>query len=129
MNTAISSLGVAAAVAIANIKGSTVGKVDIAPFEMLYGRGHSRIIIKSLRPSCFKTSDSASNLRSFATKPLTKLENNVRETMKEHVDPTTVADATMGQLSLGQSTNCKRESCQRFGTPIDRKRNRPTLST
>jgi len=98
MNIAINNFGVAAVVAMANIKGCTVGKVDIAPFEMLYGSGHSLIMTKSLRPSCFKTSDSASNLRSFATILFTKLESNVRDTMKEHVDPTIVADATIGQL-------------------------------
>ena len=35
IKTAIKSLGVAAAVAAANISGCTVGKVDIAPFEIL----------------------------------------------------------------------------------------------
>lgn len=102
MNIAINSLGVAAAVAIANIRGCTVGKVEIAPLEILYGNGHSLIMTKSLRPSCSKTRDKASNLRSFATMLLTKLESSVRETMKEHVDPTTVADATMGQLLHSQ---------------------------
>ncbi len=98
MKMAINSLGVAAAVARANIKGCTVGNVEMAPFEILYGSGHSRIITRSLRPSCLRTEDNASNLRSFATMRFTKLESSVRETMKEHVDPTTVAEATMGQL-------------------------------
>lgn len=102
INIAIRSLGVAAAVAAANTSGCTVGKVDMAPFEMLYGRGQSLIITKSFRPSCFKTRDNASYLLSFATSRLTKLERSVRETMKEHVDPTIVAEATIGQLSWCQ---------------------------
>ena len=102
MKMAIRSLGVAAAVARANINGCTVGKVDIAPLEMLYGSGHSRIMTRSLSPSCFKTRDSASKRRSCATMRLTNFESRVRETMKEQVDPTMVADATMGQLSCSQ---------------------------
>lgn len=102
INMAIRSLGVAAAVAAANMSGCTVGNVDMAPFEMLYGRGQSLIITKSFKPSCFKTRDSASYLLSFATSRLTKLERSVRETMNEHVDPTIVAEATIGQLSWCQ---------------------------
>ena len=104
MKMAIKSFGVAVAVAIANINGCTVGNVDIAPFEILYGSGQRRIMTRSLRPSCFKTRESASNLRSFATMRLTNVESSVRETIKEHVEPTIVADATMGQLCFGQSS-------------------------
>jgi hypothetical protein len=57
---------------------------------------------RSFRPSCLRTSDRASNLLSFATRRPTKPESSVREIIKEHVDPTTVAEATMGQLFLGQ---------------------------
>lgn len=102
INIAINNFGVAAAVATANISGCTVGNVDMAPLEMLYGSGHSRIMTKSLSPSCFSTEESASNRRSFATIRWTKLESNVRETTKEHVDPTMVAEATIGQLSPSQ---------------------------
>lgn len=70
----------------------------MAPFDILYGRGQSLIITNNFRPSCFRTSDKASNLRSLATMPLTYLESNVRDTIKEHVDPIIVADATIGQL-------------------------------
>lgn len=99
---AIKSFGVAAAVAIANIKGCTVGKVDIAPFEILYGSGQSLIITRSLRPSCLRTRDNASNLLSCATMRLTKFESSVLETIKEQVEPTTVAEATIGQLYWSQ---------------------------
>ena len=54
---------------------------------------------RSLRPSCFKTNDSASNLVSLATSRCTKFEKSDREAMKEHVDPTTVAVATMNHLN------------------------------
>lgn len=114
MKIAMSSLGVAAAVATANISGCTVGNVDIAPLEMLYGSGHSRIMTKSLRPSCCKTRESASNRRSFATIRLTKLESSVRETTKEHVDPTTVAEATIGQLVSSQLLLWHSMSCHRI---------------
>ena len=57
---------------------------------------------KSFRPSCLRTSDKASNLLSFATSRPTKFESSVREMMNEQVDPTMVAEATIGQLSLSQ---------------------------
>ena len=99
---AINSFGVAAVVARAKTNGCTVGNVDIAPLEMLYGNGQSLIMTRSFRPSCFKTRERASNLLSFATSRFTKLERSVRETMKEHVDPTIVAEATIGHLSSSQ---------------------------
>ena len=72
---------------------------------------------RSLRPSCFKTNDSASNLVSFATSRCTKFERSDLEAMKEHVDPAMVAVATMNHLNPSPSAflprvmNCvRRES-------------------
>ena len=98
MKTAIANLGVAIAVANANISGCTVGKVEIAPFDNEYGSGHSRIIVKSFRPSCFRTSERAANWLLSATKLLTYFKRIVRDTTKEQVDPTILALATMNQL-------------------------------
>lgn len=95
----IINLGVTIAVARANIDGLTVSNVEIAPFEIEYGKGHSLIIHNSLRPSCFRTRERASNLVSFSTSRCTNLESSVRERRKEQRDPTMVADATMNQLS------------------------------
>lgn len=95
----IINLGETIAVASAYIKGWTVGKVDIAPFEIEYGRGHKRIMHKSFRPSCFNTKDKALNLVSFATSRCTKFDRTVLDTTKEHVDPTIVAVAAMNHPS------------------------------
>lgn len=99
MNTWIINFGVTIAVASANVDGFTVSKVEMAPFEIEYGNGHNLIIHRSLRPSRFRTKVSAANLVSCSTSRWTYLERMVRETMKEHRDPKTVADATMNQLA------------------------------
>ena len=96
---AIKSFGVAAKVAIVNIKGWIVGNVDIAPFEIEYGRGHRRIMTRSFRPSCLRTNDRAWNRLSLAIRRLTNFERRVLERIKEQVDPTTVALATIGHLN------------------------------
>lgn len=96
----ISNLGVMIAVASAYVSGLTVSKVDIAPFEIEYGRGQSRIIHKSLRPSCFNTKESAANRVSFLMSRCTKFESSVLETMNEQKDPITVADAAINQLAI-----------------------------
>lgn len=101
-NIAINNFGVAAKVARANVKGCTVGNVDIAPFDIEYGSGHKRIMTSNFKPSCFNTSDRASNRLSWATRRLTNPERRVRETMKEQVDPTTEAEATTGHLRICQ---------------------------
>ena len=54
----------------------------------------------SLRPSCFKTKESAANLVSLSTSLWTNLESNVLDTTNEQKDPATVADAAMNQLTL-----------------------------
>ena len=82
----------------------------MAPFEIEYGSGHNLIIHRSFKPSCFSTRERAANLLSFATSRLTKLESTVLETMKEHVDPTTVAVAAMNHL--------QRITCQRRATRL-----------
>lgn len=70
----------------------------MAPLDIEYGRGQSRIMHRSLRPSCFKTKESAANLVSDSTSLWTNLESNVLETMNEQKDPATVADAAINQL-------------------------------
>ena len=57
----------------------------------------------SLRPSCFKTNDSASNLVSLATSRCTKFESSDLEARKEQVLPATVAVATMNHLNPSPS--------------------------
>lgn len=104
MKTCIKSFGDVIAVARANCSGSTVGNVDIAPFDSEYGSGHNLIMHNSLRPSCFRTRASASNLLSLATSRLTKLDKRVLEAMKEHKDPTILAVATMNQLDESQQS-------------------------
>lgn len=99
MKMCIINLGVTMAVASAYTEGFTVGTVDIAPFEIEYGSGHNLIMHRSFKPSCLSTKDSAANLLSFATSRWTKFVSKVLETMKEHVDPITVAVAAMNQLS------------------------------
>lgn len=54
----------------------------------------------SLRPSCFKTKESAANLVSLLTSRWTNLESNVLDTTNEQKDPATVADAVMNQLAF-----------------------------
>ena len=120
---AMNSFGVAAAVARANINGFTVGKVEMAPFEMLYGSGHRRIMNSSFRPSCFSTSDRASNRLSFATSRCTKFDSRVRETTNEQTDPATVAEATIGQLKtiswLCRVAQCRRSDKRWRLTPVE----------
>ncbi len=98
MKIGMISLGVAAAVAIANMRGVTVGKVEIAPLDKEYGRGHSRIMMSSFTPSCFSTEAKASKRLSWATSRCTNPEKIVRDVMNEHVDPATVAVAIISQL-------------------------------
>ena len=88
------------AVARVNDRGLTVSKVAMAPLEIEYGRGQSRIMHRSLRPSCFRTKESAVNLVSVSTSLWTNLESNVLETTNEQNDPATVADAAMNQLAF-----------------------------
>lgn len=95
----IINLGETIAVASAYIRGWTVGKVDMAPFEIEYGRGHKRIMHKSLRPSCFNTRDKALNLVSFAASRCTKVDRTVRDTTNEHVEPMIVAVAAINHPS------------------------------
>ncbi len=103
MKTWINSFGDARAVAEANMRGWTVGTVDMAPLEMEYGKGQSRIMQRSLRPSCLRVRDSAANRLSLAIRRCTYLDRIVRETIKEQRDPMTVAEAMMNHLRmLGQ---------------------------
>jgi hypothetical protein len=88
-----SNLGVMIAVASPYIKGCTVGNVETAPLQTEYGRGHRRIMHKSLRPSYLSVSARAANLLSFSIMRFTNFDRIVRDTMKEHVDPSTVAEA------------------------------------
>lgn len=103
MKTWIKSLGDAMAVARANMRGCTVGKVDIAPFEIEYGRGHKRIMHSSLSPSCLRVNDSAANRLSCDISRWTNFERMVLETMKEHKEPIMVAEATMNHLGREKS--------------------------
>lgn len=90
-NTGTSSFGEIIAVASPYINGWTVGKVETAPLHIEYGRGHSRIMHSNLRPSYLSVKDSAANLVSRSIKRWTNWERMVRDTMKEHVDPRTLA--------------------------------------
>ena len=92
------SLGDAIAVAKANIKGCTVGNVDIAPLEREYGSGHRRIMTSNFNPSCFKVSASAANRLSVSTSRWAKPDRRLRDTTNEQKEPTTVAEATTNQL-------------------------------
>lgn len=98
MKMGMMSFNVATAVARANICGVTVGTVEIAPLDMEYGSGHSRIMISNLTPSCFNTEEKASKRLSWATSRCTNPEKIVREVMKEHVDPATAAVDMISQL-------------------------------
>lgn len=53
---------------------------------------------RSLRPSCLRTSERAAKRLSAPTRRFTKFERRVRETMKEQVEPATVAVAAMNHL-------------------------------
>lgn len=98
MKIGMTSFRLAAAVAKANICGVTVGNVEIAPLDSEYGKGQSRIMMSSFTPSCFNTEEKAWNRLSLATSRCTKPEKIVRDVMKEHVDPATVAVAMISQL-------------------------------
>ena len=52
----------------------------------------------SLSPSYLSVKASAANLLSFSIRRLTMLDRTLRETMKEQVEPTTVAVAARSQL-------------------------------
>lgn len=93
----MNSLGLVIAVANANDSGWTVGKVEIAAFDKLYGSGHSLIIHRILMPSCFSVSANASKRLSFPTSLCTYLDNIVLLARNDAVEPATVADATMNQ--------------------------------
>lgn len=98
MKMGISSFKVMADVAMTNICGVTVGNVEIAPLEIEYGNGHSRIIISNFRPSRLSTEEKASKRLSLATNLCTKPEKIVREVKNEHVDPATVAVEMISHL-------------------------------
>ena len=98
MNACIMSFGVEIAVARAYVSGLTVGNVDIAPFVREYGSGHSRIMTKSLSPSCLRTRDRAAKRESFATRRFTKFDNIVRETMNAHREPRMVLAEAINHL-------------------------------
>jgi len=67
MKTWIRSFGLAIAVARAKESGCTVGKVDMAAFEMLYGKGQTRIMHRIFNPSYLSVRARASNRLSFPT--------------------------------------------------------------
>lgn len=81
-----------------NARGCTVGMSEMAPLEMEYGRGHNRIIMRSLIPSCFKVRAIDAKRGSPWTRPWTSERRTVRETMNEAVLPMMVADATINHL-------------------------------
>src|SRR5271170_6491245 len=95
----MNNLGVMRAVASAYVAGRTVGKVDIAPLVREYGRGQSRIIQRSLRPSCFRVEASAINRLSLAAMRSTYRRRIVLETRKEQNEPATVAVAKISHPS------------------------------
>lgn len=91
------SLGLTMVVARAKEAQCTVGNVAMAPFEREYGNGHSLIIIRSLRPSCFSVSANAAKRLSFAIRRWTTFFRRLRERINETVLPTMVALAAMNQ--------------------------------
>lgn len=97
MKTWMSSLGLVIAVASAKESGWTVGKVDIAALDKLYGNGHNRIMHKILIPSCFSVRAKASNRLSCPTNLFTYFDRTVLDARKAAVEPATVADATINQ--------------------------------
>ena len=92
------SLGLTMVVARAKEAQCTVGNVAMAPLEREYGNGHSLIMTRSLRPSCFSVRDNAAKRLSFAIRRWTILFKRLRERIKETVLPTIVALAAMNQL-------------------------------
>jgi len=66
----------------------------------------------NLRPSCFSVRDNAANRLSFAISRWTNFERMVLETMNEHKDPITVAEATINQLQSKVSKLS--EKCNKF---------------
>ncbi|KAI6875864.1 hypothetical protein KC323_g73 [Hortaea werneckii] len=90
-----SNFGDAIAVASAKFCHVTVGMVEIAPFEKLYGKGQSRIITSSFNPSCFKTKLKAANRLFCSAIRETYPFSSVLLTIKLHVEPTIVAEARM----------------------------------
>lgn len=92
------SFGLTIAVASANEAQCTVGKVATAPLESEYGKGHMRIMTRSLRPSCLSVRASAAKRLSFATRRWTRFLRSDRERIKDAVLPATVAVAAMNQL-------------------------------
>lgn len=91
MKAGTSSFGEIIAVASPYMRGWTVGNVDMAPLHTEYGSGHSRIIQRSARPSYLSVRARAANRLSFSIRRFTNPESTVLDTMKEHVEPTTVA--------------------------------------
>lgn len=77
--------------------GETVGKVESAPLEMLYGSGQRRIMQRSLTPSCCRVRARAAKRRSVATIRCAKLRKRCREVMKAAVAPRMVAVEMMYQ--------------------------------
>lgn len=90
-------MGLVSAVARAKDSGWTVGKVEMAAFDKLYGKGHNLIIQRILMPSCLSVRARASNRLSCPTSLFTYFDNTVLDARKAAVEPATVADATMYQ--------------------------------
>lgn len=93
------SFGVAAAVAAAKVNGLMVGTVAMAPLESEYGRGHSLIMIRSLKPSRLRVCARASKRLSVATSRRVKDDSQYLHNRKEQNDPTILADAAMNHLA------------------------------
>lgn len=91
INAGTNSFGDMIAVARPYMSGWTVGNVETAPLHIEYGKGHNRIIHRSLRPSYLRVKARAANRLSFSIKRLTNLERIVRDTINEHVEPIIVA--------------------------------------
>lgn len=91
MKAGTRSFGEIISVASPYIRGWTVGNVDMAPLHTEYGRGQSRIIQRSARPSYLSVRARAANRLSCSIRRFTNPESTVLDTMKEHVEPTTVA--------------------------------------
>jgi hypothetical protein len=72
--------------------------VATAPLESEYGSGQSRNMISSFRPSCLRVRARAAKRVSLARRRETKERRRERETMKEAVEPQTVAVAAINQL-------------------------------
>lgn len=100
INAGTSNFGEINAVASPYVNGRTVGKVETAPLHIEYGKGHNRIMQSNLSPSYFKVKESAANLLSCSMRRATSLDRIVRDTIKEEIEPRTVALAYRNQLQF-----------------------------